>query len=90
MRSCYRFRVEGRVQGVFFRASTRDKACELGITGYVRNAEDGAVEGLACGEPESLSALRDWLLRGPRAAIVEFLDWQPSDAASGSVFEIRR
>jgi acylphosphatase len=73
--------VSGRVQGVFFRASTRDKARELGVSGWVRNLPEGGVEVVVAGEPDAVAALTDWLWRGPRAARVsgvEIGDW--SDA----------
>lgn len=66
-RRCY---VSGRVQGVFFRASTRQKAVELGCAGYVRNLPDGRVEVLALGEPHALNQLIEWLWKGPPAAQV--------------------
>jgi len=69
--------VSGRVQGVFFRASTREQALRLGLTGYARNLPDGRVEVLACGDDTALAALRDWLHRGPAGATVAGLDCQP-------------
>ena len=62
--------VAGRVQGVFYRASTRARARSLGVTGYARNLADGRVEVLACGSPEAVQALCDWLWEGPPAAHV--------------------
>src|SRR5207244_1925247 len=64
-------RVVGRVQGVFFRASTEDQAQALGLTGWVRNTSDGAVEVLAEGEEQSLQRLVAWLQRGPSGARVD-------------------
>jgi acylphosphatase len=72
-RRCY---VSGRVQGVFFRASARQKASELGCRGYARNLPDGRVEVLAVGEPAAVQALIDWLWRGPPAAHVTAVDVQ--------------
>lgn len=69
--ACERFIVTGRVQGVFFRASTRDFALQLGIAGYARNRDDGSVEILASGSAEALGALFAWLHHGPPAARVE-------------------
>ena len=54
---CRKFRVEGRVQGVWFRESTRKQADRLGICGYAINRGDGSVEVLACGESEALTSL---------------------------------
>lgn len=68
---CLRCRVAGRVQGVFYRASTRNQARELGVTGFARNLPDGSVEVLACGERAAVHALRDWLWEGSSAAAVE-------------------
>lgn len=62
--------VTGRVQGVFYRASTGERARELKITGYARNLPDGRVEVLACGDPAAVDALCDWLWQGPPAARV--------------------
>ena len=66
-RRCF---VAGRVQGVFYRASTRQRAIDLGVTGYARNLADGRVEVLACGEPTAVDALCDWLWTGPPSAQV--------------------
>ena len=70
MSQCKRYLVSGRVQGVFFRTSTQDKARELMLTGWVRNSADGNVELVACGEPQQLQALEDWLWQGPGSAKV--------------------
>jgi len=58
------FRVTGRVQGVFFRACTRDAALEIGVAGWVRNSPDGSVEGEAFGETDRLERFIAWLHRG--------------------------
>jgi len=67
---CKRCMVSGKVQGVFYRASTAHRAQELGITGYAMNLPDGRVEVLAYGEPDAVDALCDWLWEGPPAAEV--------------------
>ncbi|KAA0072336.1 acylphosphatase [Rhodanobacter sp. T12-5] len=66
-----RFIVSGRVQGVFFRASTREQALALGLAGHARNRPDGCVEVLAGGAPDALDALERWLQQGPPAARVD-------------------
>lgn len=66
-----RFVVFGRVQGVFFRASTRAQAHRLGITGSARNLRDGSVEVIASGADQALRELESWLGRGPPSARVE-------------------
>jgi len=68
---CLRCHISGRVQGVWFRASTREQAVRLGVNGYARNLADGRVEVLACGDEEALSQLQEWLWQGPRGARVD-------------------
>ena len=68
--ACAKFIVSGRVQGVFFRASTRDEALRLKLSGHAKNLADGSVEVLACGSDAALDALERWLRRGPPAARV--------------------
>ena len=63
--------VRGRVQGVFFRASTQREAKHLGLTGWVKNRPDGGVEIVAEGEEDGLKELIAWAQRGPTAARVE-------------------
>lgn len=66
-----RFLVTGRVQGVFFRASTRNEAERLGLAGSASNLADGRVEVVASGSDEALSALERWLWQGPPSARVD-------------------
>ena len=77
MSQCKRFRVSGHVQGVFFRASTQQLARRLGVTGWVRNTADGAVEILACGTAEQLQTLDAWLWHGPPSARVSKVTSEP-------------
>lgn len=70
--------VTGRVQGVFFRATTRDQALRLGVRGYVRNLPDGRVEVLACGHSEALAQFRAWLAVGPPGARVTGVTCAPA------------
>ncbi len=67
---CRRCIVTGRVQGVFYRASTRNLAKELGVSGYARNLPDGSVEVLACGDQNEVEVLCAWLWQGPQQAEV--------------------
>ena len=83
-----KFRVTGRVQGVFFRASTREQAEKLGISGYARNQADGSVEVLACGPGSALNDLAEWLKTGPRLAAVETVSAEPSEEIAVSGFRI--
>lgn len=66
--------VRGRVQGVYFRAATQREARRLGITGWVKNRNDGSVELLAEGEEDSIRELASWAQHGPTAARVENVD----------------
>lgn len=62
--------IEGRVQGVWFRESTRRQAAHLGVNGWVRNRPDGTVEVLAEGDAASVRRLAAWCHRGPSGARV--------------------
>jgi acylphosphatase len=66
-----RFRVVGKVQGVWFRAATREQALALGLHGHAVNLADGSVEVVACGDAGSIDALERWLHAGPPLARVE-------------------
>lgn len=82
--------IYGRVQGVFFRAATQDKARKLGLTGWVRNSSDGAVNICAQGNPAALTQFIEWCSRGPASAKVTKIEktWQePNHAFHG--FQIR-
>ncbi|MFK0573766.1 acylphosphatase [Endozoicomonas sp.] len=81
---CKRAFVEGRVQGVWFRGSTQEKARRLGINGWARNLPDGRVEVLMCGSAEAIAKLEQWLHKGPPLAkvvnvIVAEETWQQFD-----------
>lgn len=69
-----RFIVGGRVQGVWFRASARDRAVALGLRGFARNLADGRVEVLVAGEADAIEQLAQWLHYGPERARVEELE----------------
>ena len=66
--------ITGRVQGVAFRHYTCRRALELGVTGWVRNLPDGAVEGLFEGDDSAVADLVEWCRSGPPAARVDRLD----------------
>jgi len=81
MPSARRFIIKGRVQGVFFRDSTRRVAESLGLTGHAINLDDGNVEVLACGDAEAIESLLEWLQEGPPLASVatvfeQAAEWQ--------------
>lgn len=69
-----RLEIYGVVQGVFFRASTRDRARQLGLTGWVRNRGDGSVEALVEGKSDDIGRLIDWANQGPPQAKVDRVD----------------
>jgi acylphosphatase len=87
-RKCRLYRIEGRVQGVFFRESTRRQAQPLGITGYAKNMLDGSVQVLACGEADALNRLTEWLNQGPPMAQVENMGWIESASQCPESFVI--
>jgi acylphosphatase len=66
-------RVVGRVQGVFFRQSTKSLADDLGISGWVRNCSDGSVEACLEGNGRDLALIINWLQEGPELADVELV-----------------
>lgn len=90
LEECLRARVFGLVQGVNFRAVTRERAQALGLTGWVRNRADGSVEVLAEGARASLTQLLEYLHRGPRHAEVDRVEAEWLPASGGFTgFEIR-
>jgi acylphosphatase len=77
-----RFLVLGKVQGVYFRHSSRLEAIRLAIRGHARNLPDGSVEVLAHGAPSCVEEFRAWLTRGPpEARVDEVRETPPGDAA---------
>ena len=77
--------VRGSVQGVFFRAETRDRARSLGLAGWVRNAADGTVEAAFEGDDERVASMIEWCRRGPPGARVEDVevDWVEPEGDAG-------
>lgn len=69
--SCVRCIVSGRVQGVWFRQTTRTQAQRLGVSGSAINLADGTVEVIACGRDDAVSSLREWLRTGAPLSRVE-------------------
>lgn len=82
--------VIGKVQGVFFRASTKEKADALGIKGFVRNEWDGSVYIEAEGEEDLLNQFTDWCRQGPPRAKVEEAIIREGQLKNFSRFEIQR
>jgi acylphosphatase len=86
-----RFIVRGKVQGVWFRASTRDEAVALGLRGHASNLSNGDVEVLAAGEGEAIEQLAAWLQHGPPMARVDDVQRFTADPADAAMhgFEVR-
>ena len=81
--------VHGLVQGVFFRDSVRRPATALGVSGWVRNTRDGAVEAVFEGEPEAVARLVEFCQRGPRGARVDDVEILTESVEGVSGFRIR-
>jgi acylphosphatase len=81
--------VHGRVQGVFFRDSARREAASRGVSGWVCNRGDGAVEAVFEGDPEAVQAMVDFCRRGPRGAKVERVEETSEEPEGLSGFEVR-
>jgi acylphosphatase len=86
---CHIF-VSGRVQGVFFRQNTLEKAKTLGLKGWVRNTQDGRVEAVFEGEKEKVEKILEWVKSGPPLARVENVEIRFEDfKGEFDDFEIR-
>ncbi|MFB6198385.1 MAG: acylphosphatase [Halobacteriaceae archaeon] len=82
--------VSGRVQGVGFRANTRREASSRGVTGWVKNLEDGRVEAVFEGDEEAVDDMIEWVHDGPRTARVSEVEVDRGDPDGYSDFTIRR
>jgi acylphosphatase len=81
--------VHGRVQGVFFRDTTRRHAAQRGVAGWVRNRHDGAVEAVFEGEPDAVESMVRFANEGPRGAEVERVEVADEDPEGLSGFSAR-
>lgn len=88
MSECRRYRVYGKVQGVWFRESTRRKAEPLGLQGSAINLPDGSVEVTICGAESALDELALWLHKGPILARVSKVEQVDCEAAEFSGFTV--
>jgi acylphosphatase len=82
-------RISGHVQGVYFRDGALKEALKLGLTGWVCNTNDGAVEAHIEGSPEAINAMIAWCQTGPPAARVEGVDVRDASEEGHAIFEIR-
>ena len=90
MNKHFSIKVIGKVQGVFFRALTKEKADELGITGFVRNEPDGCVYIEAEADEKILQQFMDWCRQGPPRARVEKMEVSEGERKSFASFEVIR
>lgn len=89
MNSRVRVTVDGRVQGVFFRAATQQTAQALGLAGWVKNLPDGRVEAVFEGETDAVRRAVVWAGTGPERAVVTALEETAEEPEGLSGFEIR-
>ena len=82
--------ITGKVQGVFFRQSTREKAIKTGITGEVKNIADGSVTIIATGTREQLEELIQWCRQGPPKAVVKNVEVKELELQLFDHFSIHR
>ncbi|WP_435364049.1 acylphosphatase [Haloarchaeobius sp. DYHT-AS-18] len=82
--------VSGRVQGVYFRANTRDTAQEKGIDGWVQNLRDGRVEAVFEGPEDAVESMVEWCYKGSPAANVESVEVEYEEPEGEDGFRIRR
>jgi len=88
MNVSYIAHVSGRVQGVFFRVSSQQKAIDYGLSGYARNLADGDVEVFLSGEEENVEKMLAWLKHGPEQAEVSEMQQKQVDWQEHSFFSI--
>jgi acylphosphatase len=82
--------VQGKVQGVFYRATAKEVADKLNIKGWIRNTQEGSVEIVASGDEPSLQSFIDWCQKGPEYAYVHSLVVSDAPEESFSAFTIKR
>lgn len=84
-----KIRIEGRVQGVFYRASTKEKALEVGLKGFVQNQQDGSVYAEVEGSEAQLQAFVNWCHQGPPMANVSKVETSIGDVVPFTTFEVK-
>lgn len=82
--------IKGKVQGVFYRATAKEVAEELQLTGWVKNTREGHVEAIATGTHEQLQQFIDWCKQGPPRAVVTGVEIRPQDEQGFAAFKVVR
>lgn len=82
--------ISGKVQGVFFRASTKEQAEKLDLSGWVQNLPDGKVEAVFEGKQDSVDKMVSWCRQGPPAGRVDKVEVEEEESQNLSGFKIRR
>ncbi len=90
MKSRIHVYISGRVQGVFFRDSTREKARELGANGWVRNMRDGRVEAVFEGDEDKVNRMLEWCHEGPASARVDQVEVSKEEPVGEEGFSVKR
>lgn len=88
--STVHLRIKGRVQGVFFRATAKEVADQLGVKGWIRNTGDDDVEALVAGSDQSIEQFIEWCRQGPRRAAVTDVVVTPKEEMFFNDFAIKR
>ena len=83
---CLNVIVSGRVQGVWFRKFTQEKAQAYGVSGWVRNLSDGRVQALLCGDEKNVRQVEAWMSQGPELSTVAELISEPAPLQEYSEF----
>jgi acylphosphatase len=84
-----RLHITGRVQGVAYRANTEEAAKERGLSGWVRNTDDGRVEAVFEGDPETVEEMIEWCQTGSPRAEVDEVDVEYEEPRSADGFHVR-
>lgn len=90
MQITYSIIVTGKVQGVFYRQSAKEKAIEIGVKGIVRNEDDGSVKIIATGSKQQLDKLIEWCRQGPPKARVETVNAKEESYRNFTNFSVER
>lgn len=88
MKVSYIAHLSGKVQGVYFRASSQQMAIELGLSGYARNLADGGVEVMVSGDKNNVNKILEWLTHGPSEAEVDKIELKQVELQEYSFFSI--